>query len=533
MENIVFGIALVLFLVVFINTIFAKINIPSIIGYILVGIITSQIFHLQSENVEILSHVSELGIVFMMFTIGLEFSFRYLLKMKGYVFGFGLAEVVIVGSIFSAILLFFGFNFQTSLILGYTFSLSSTAIIVKMLNVSGDINKQYGRKSLGILIFQDIAVIPIMLMIEIFSKKDSNITMQLLQIATSAALLIGVLYLLGRYLFDKALTRISEIGSEELFIGAILFIIFFSSSLAHFLGFSYSLGAFIAGIIIAETHFKYQVEADIAPFRDLLLGLFFIAVGMQIEPIFIIKNIHTVLLVLAGLMVIKFILIYLIIRFKAQRRTSLKVALTLMQVGEFALAVFELSKNKGLLSQDWAQIFGASVVLSMILTPFVLQNLKRLADILTTEPESEIDVQSHLKNHIIIIGYGTLGKSVAKRLRRDGVPYVIIEHDLNLVQEGIDNHEPIYLANAAKKEILEKLQVRDACSVVVTIKDFKKKRLICDILNSFKSHINIVAVAADEFEKEVLGFELDINYIVVDSEIVSKVMYEKSMKCFI
>jgi len=169
----------------------------------------------------------------------------------------------------------------------------------------------------------------------------------------------------------------------------------------------------------------------------------------------------------------------------------------------------------------------------MILTPFVLQNLKRLADLLTKEPESEISVQSHLKNHIIVVGYGTLGKSIAKRLRRDGVPYVIIEHDLNLVQEGMQNHEPIYLANAAKKEILEKLQVREACSVVVTIKHFKKKRLICDVLNSFKNHINIVAVAADKLEKEILGFELDINYIVVDSEIVSKVVYEKSMKCFI
>jgi len=197
------------------------------------------------------------------------------------------------------------------------------------------------------------------------------------------------------------------------------------------------------------------------------------------------------------------------------------------------LAVFELSKSKGLLSEEWSQIFGASVVASMIITPFVLQNLKRLSDFLIKEPESELEVQSHLKNHVIVVGYGTLGKSIAARLRADGVPYVIVEHAIVLVQEGIKNSEPIYLANAAKKDILEKLKVRDACSVVVTIKHFKKKRLICDILNRFSKHINIVAVASDPLEKEILGFELDINYIVVDSEIVSKVMYEKSMKCFI
>jgi len=530
MEHLLIAIALTLFITVVINLTFAKLNIPSIIGYIIVGIAISQIYHLKTHNMELLSEISEMGIVFMMFMIGLEFSFRYLMRMKTFVFGFGFLEVFIVGSIFAYLAYIFGFDIHTSLILGYTLSLSSTAIVVKMLNVSGDINKQYGRKALGILIFQDIAVIPIMLMIEIFSTKG-DIVSQLSKVAISAVILIVAMYFIGRYIFENLLTWVSKLRSEELFISTVLFIVIFSSAFAHYLGFSMSLGAFIAGVLIAETHFKFQIEADIAPFRDLLLGLFFITVGMQIDPIFISLNIHKVLLVLAVLMVIKFIVIYIIIRVKSQNRTALKVALSLMQVGEFALAVFELSKNKGLLNDTTSQILSAAVVLSMIITPFILQNLSKIAGFLTKEPEGIITLQNDLKNHIIIIGYGPLGKSVAKKLKQNGVTYVIIEHDYNLVQEGLKNYEPIYLANAAKPEILKAVNIKEACGVIVAIKNFKQKHLICDVISSFEQHINTIVIVSDKKEQEILEYDLHIDNIVNESEAVSNIMVERAMKC--
>ncbi|NPA28115.1 MAG: potassium transporter [Epsilonproteobacteria bacterium] len=532
MDFVLMGFILTLFISIILNIILAKINVPTIIGYILTGIIIAKLFSMHTEHIETLSHISELGIVFMMFMIGLEFSFRYLLKMKKEVFLYGFLEVFIIGSLFSIIIYLLGFPVHTALILGYTLSLSSTAIVVKMLNVSGDINKQYGRKALGILIFQDIAVIPIMLMIEIFSKDDSNLVLQLAKIGISAVVLIVVMYILGRILFEKILTWVSKLRNEELFIGSILFIVFFSSYFAHMVGFSYSLGAFLAGVLIAETHFKYQIEADIAPFRDLLLGLFFITVGMHLDPIFIIKNIDKVLLILISILVIKALGIYLIIRLAgAQHRTSLKVALALMQVGEFALAVFQISQSKGLLDENIAQLLTAAVVLSMIITPFVLQNLKYIADRLTNEVESDIIVDKEYKNHVIVIGYGGLGKKVVKQLKQKGVEYVIIEQDYNLVNEGLKENEPIYLANAAKREILEKLNIKDACSVVVAISHFKKKRLICDILNDFNFHINIVTVASDSKEKEILEFELDIENIIVDNEEISKIIVQKAMRC--
>ena len=531
MDLIIAGFILTIFISLILNIILAKFNIPTIIGYIATGIIVTQAFDLHKNNIEALSHISELGIVFMMFMIGLEFSFRYLLKMKKEVFVFGFLQVFISGSIFSAIIYLMGFKLHTALILGYTLSLSSTAIVVKMLNVSGDINRQYGRKALGILIFQDIAVIPIMLMVEMFSSDGANLSEQLIKIGLSAAALIIAMYFIGRFVFENILTWVSRLQNEELFISSILFIVLFSSYFAHFAGFSYSLGAFLAGVLIAETHFKYQIETDIAPFRDLLLGLFFITVGMHIDPTFIAQNIDKVLITLFALMLIKFIIIYIIMRFNTQHRTSLKVALALMQVGEFALAVFELSKSKNLLDANTAQILSAAVVLSMILTPFILSNLKNIADRFSKEIETEITVDKEYKNHVVIIGYSTLGQKIARKLKAKGVEYVIIEQDYNLVQEALKSGENIYMANGAKKEILQKVNVKDAISVVVAISNFKKKRHICDILNSFDFHINIVTLASDNKEKEILEFELDIENIVVDNEEISNIIVNKVFVC--
>jgi CPA2 family monovalent cation:H+ antiporter-2 len=531
MDLVIAGFILTIFISLILNILLAKLNIPTIIGYIVTGIIISQTFSMHQNNIDTLSHISELGIVFMMFMIGLEFSFRYLLKMKKEVFVFGFLQVFVTGSIFSLILVNIGFMLHSALILGYTFSLSSTAIVVKMLNVSGDINRQYGRKALGILIFQDIAVIPIMLMVEMFSSDGANLNEQLIKIALSAVVLIVAMYFIGRFIFENILTWVSKLQNEELFISTILFIVLFSSFFAHMAGFSYSLGAFLAGVLIAETHFKYQIETDIAPFRDLLLGFFFITVGMHIEPLFIAKNLDKVLMALATLMIIKAVVIYIVLRFQNQHRTSLKVAFALMQVGEFALAVFELSKSKGLLDANSAQIFSAAVVLSMILTPFILGNLKNIVDIFSKEQELDISVDKRYQNHVIVIGYSTLGQKVAKKLKAKGVEYVIVEQDYNLVQIGLKNSEDIYMANGAKKEILDKLNVKDACSVVVAISNFKKKRHICDILNSYDFHINIVTLASDEKEKEILEFELDIENIVVDNEEISNIIVDKVFVC--
>ena len=331
------------------NLFLKQFGIPTIIGYIATGTIIAYGFDLhEAVHNEELKEIAEFGVVFLMFTIGLEFSVKHLMKMRKEVFLYGGLQVVLTAAFFAFVANnFFSIEIKSAIIIGAAMALSSTAIVLKLLNESGDINKVYGRKVLGVLLFQDIAVIPILLMITVFSIKDGSVTDLLLLTFGKAIILLAGLYFVGKYLLEPFFHQVSKTKSDEIFISSILLIVIGSSFVAHQLGFSYSLGAFIAGMLIAETHYKHQVEADLIPFRDLLLGVFFITVGMQLDFEIIFENILTISLLLPALIAIKIAIIYTIFRFHINSRESLKTALSIFQLGEFALVIFELSYAKG------------------------------------------------------------------------------------------------------------------------------------------------------------------------------------------
>jgi len=306
-----------------IEDIFKKFQIPTIIGYIVTGTLISEFFNLKSNDE--ISHIAEFGIAFLMFTIGLEFSFKHLMGMKKEVFLNGGLQVCLSGFIMG-VMLYYALHLkdETALIAGLALALSSTAIVLKTLNDSGDVSKIYGRKALGILLFQDIAVIPILLMIDMFSSQDASINELLLKTFTSAIILIVVLFLLGKYVINWIFYKVIQTNSQEVFIATILFMVVGSSTLAHFFGFSYSLGAFLAGMMMAETQYKHQIEVDLIPFRDLLLGLFFITVGMQINFAVVISNIWLVLGLVFSVMVIKAIVVFAILNIYLKRRVAAK-----------------------------------------------------------------------------------------------------------------------------------------------------------------------------------------------------------------
>lgn len=329
-------------LAIVLNVIFKMVEIPTIIGYIVTGICLNHIYNL-SNKAEI-SHVAEFGIVFLMFTIGLEFSLKYLMQMKKDVFLNGILQMSI-STIFFAFAAYeiFGINIKAAIIIGSALSLSSTAIVLKILNDRNQISQIYGRKALGILLFQDIAVIPILLMIDIFGSTDSTPVIYLiLKTCISAVIVIGLLFLIGKYLFNAILNKILQTDSKEIFLISILFTVVGSSFIAHIFGFSYTLGAFIAGIIIAETEYKDQIEAVLIPFRDILLGLFFITVGMQINFDTIKENYGLILALVFVIMAIKTLIVYFILYFSVKRRVAFKAAISISQIGEFALAIFSI-----------------------------------------------------------------------------------------------------------------------------------------------------------------------------------------------
>jgi len=512
------------------NIFLKRYGIPTIIGYIFTGLIISKSFGLHSGHDDTLSHIAEFGIVFLMFTIGLEFSIAHLKSMKEEVFVNGALQVSLSSLLFFILItLFMDIDIKSAIIIAAAISLSSTAIVLKVLNESGKISNEFGKKSLGVLLFQDIAVIPILLMVDIFSNSDQSLATLLFYTFIEAIIALSILFVFGKYLVERFLEL--SYSSNEIYIASILLIVIGSSYLAHIFGFSYSLGAFIAGMTIAETKYKHQIEADLIPFRDLLLGLFFITIGMQIDIAVIAGNIAIIIILVFAIMLFKAIVIYLIILQKALNRTALKTALALSQIGEFSLVVLALANSASLVENQIVQILLASVVLSMIITPFILNNLSRIADMIIPEPIPDTPIScENCANHIIVCGYANTGKSIVKKLIAKNIPYIIIEHDIKLVEQAKRAKRNIILGNATQISLLEKLNIYKASSVIVAIDNFQKLHLVIDTIKSMSRDIDVIAKVANKKEQDVLK-EYNLKHVLNRADIMANILVEEALTC--
>lgn len=515
-----------IFISLVINIILKKFHLPTIIGYIVTGTIIAYSFGLHNAvHNHALKEIAEFGVVFLMFTIGLEFSIEHLKKMKYEVFVAGLMQVIItVLAVYLISFYIFDITQKVSFIISLAIALSSTAIVLKTFNESGDINKRHGQRSLGILIMQDIAVIPILLIIGFMSNDSSdNISFVLFEMALSATLLLVLLWLFGKYLLEPFFTQIIKTNSDELFIGSILFLAIGASYLAHALGFSYSLGAFVAGMLIAETKYRHQVEADLIPFRDILLGIFFITVGMQIDFAIIFSYIHIILALLLGAMILKFIIIYLIVKLRDDKRVSLKTALTLVQIGEFSLALLELARTNDLIGPPHGQILIVTIVISMILTPIILKNLSSITDKIIKNNSVAMDnIGEHkdLKHQTVILGFGEFGRNVARHLKENNEKYIAIDNNIDTFYKANSNNEPIIFGNASNKKILDSLNIKDSKNVIVAIDNPKKLYSTCENLLKIVEQNKIIVKVQRRSEKELIE-ELGIHNIYVENDIVS------------
>ena len=519
------------------NLILRKIHLPTIIGYILTGTIIAYMFNLHKavDNHE-LREIAEFGVVFLMFTIGLEFSLEHLKKMKREVFFTGTLQIIVTAFFIFLILRYaLGFNTQVSLIIGTALSLSSTAIVLKTFNETKEINKPHGRRVLGILIMQDIAVIPILLMISFFSMKgDDSIIFAIGQTVLAATVLLTLLYFSGKYLLEPFLRYVSSTKSDELFVASVLLLAVGSAYLAYYFGFSYSLGAFIAGMMIAETKFKHQVEADLIPFRNILLGIFFITVGMQIDFKVIFDYGIILLILLPIVMLLKYSVIYLLVRFEDNKRVAFKTALSLVQIGEFSLAILELARSQSLIDTTYSQILIVTIVVSMILTPIILKNLsKAAAKLIPEDIMGNIETQNvseDTENHVIVLGYGKFGQSIVEELKVFGQNYVILEHNLKFYQIGKDKGEPIIFGNAAQKHILNSINITKASAVIVAVNNPESLHLICEAVGELTHNTKTIVTVTDEAEKRSIK-DLKIGHIIVETNQIAKAVVDEILYC--
>ncbi|RXK00295.1 potassium transporter [Arcobacter sp. CECT 8986] len=530
MQNILFTLFLTIAISTVLNIILKRFGISHIIGYIATGTIISYLFNFNGIDIHSLELIAEFGIVFLMFTIGLEMSFERIKKMKEILLLNGFLQVSL-----SAIIIFLFSHFIInvgiipSIIISLAFSLSSTAIVLSYLKQSKDIYTPFGEKSTAILIFQDLAVIPILLLISFLANDTLSISEVIINTFVSAIIVIAFLFTIGKKLMNWLLKFASNTHVEELFLGSIFSIVMGASILAHEMGFTYSLGAFIAGMIISETGFRIKIESDIATYKDFLLGTFFFSVGTKIDIFYFLHNIHYIFAIFVGILFIKSIVVYFIIRRKSNKSTAIKTAISLCQVGEFSFAIFALATNDALLSKQLSSFLILVTVLSMILTPFIISNVYKIASYFEVEfYESDKITPIEKKNHIIICGFTTLGRIIAKKLTEENKPFVIISDDLRHVLLARKQGYMAYFGHLDKKPVLESLKVDDSSSIIITLSNTKRKRLICEAILAFYKDANIVLKINSTEERKNLK-DLDIRSYVHAYNEVANLLIKKAI----
>jgi len=535
MENGFLYIIIALGISIFLNILLKKIEVSQIIGYILTGTIIVYTFDLRHlADSHSLEMVGEFGIVFLMFTIGLEISLSKMNSMKKEIFGNGLMQVGFT-SFISYILshYLFGLDNKSAIIISLAFSLSSTAVVLSYLKSSKEIYTPYGQRSTGMLIFQDIAVIPILILISfLLNEGDESITTILTETFVSAVIVIGLLFVVGKQLMSWLLHFSASSNLDELFMGSVLFIVMSASILAHYMGFTYSLGAFVAGMIIAETKYHHKVESDIAPFKDILLGTFFVTVGMKIDLLFFIDNIFTIISIFVLILTIKTSIMFLLLRLSSTPATSLKSALALSQVGEFSFVIFAVAGTGGLLDAELTSLLVLIVIFSLIVTPFLIPKINQIVDFFIKEKEKHTDMSalSTRTNHVVVCGYSVVGKFVTQNLDMIDAPFVVVDNSNKHVKEAHNNGIEAYLGDASKASILKALNIENAAAIIVTLDNTEKKRVICEAILKHSQDANLIVKVISLEEKEKLS-DLNITMMVDGKVEIARILVERMKSC--
>jgi CPA2 family monovalent cation:H+ antiporter-2 len=483
-------------------TLFRRLHLPPILGYLIVGMLVGPFgIGLISSN-EDTRFLAEFGVVFLLFTIGLEFSLPQMMAMKGAVFGLGGSQVLLSGLLAGIIAWLIGLDTMPALITGTILALSSTAIVTKQLSEQAELNTAHGRLGISILLFQDLAVIPLLVIIPLLADQSSEgLLLALVWAVIKAATVFAVIMAFGHWILRPLFHEIARARSAELFTMTVLLVSLAAAWLTHEAGLSLALGAFLAGMMLGETEYRHQIEADIRPFQDVLLGLFFVTVGMRVDLTAIWPILHWVILSAVGLIIFKAIIILLIAQLgRRPMETSFRSGLLLAQGGEFGFVLLDLSLQSSLLVSNTGQILFAAIILSMAISPFLIRYNSWLAQIFCTLRSTASDHRSMeelehdaemLDQHVIICGYGRIGQNLGRLLQREGFPYVALDLDPSVVQEAHDAGEPVHFGDATRQEIIQAAGIERAGIVVITFEDHA---IAMKILHYLKSHAPDIAV---------------------------------------
>lgn len=467
---------------VFAVAVFRRLRLPSILAYLLVGVIIGPHGLALIPHTDDTHFLAEFGIVFLLFTIGLEFSMVRLASMKTEVLGLGGAQVMVSAIFFGGFTWLIGFPLESALILGGVLAVSSTAIVIKQLKDQQELGLPHGRLSVAILLFQDLAVVPFLILVPVLSGSlQTSLAWELVWALGKGLMVIGLMLAIGWWVLRPLFGVIVSSRSAELFTLTALFFAMSAAWLSHFAGLSFALGAFLAGMILGETEFRHQIEADIRPFRDVLLGLFFVTIGMMLDIHALPGMAHWVLLLVVVLIVFKTVSITgLSILLGAPVGVSMRTGVVLSQGGEFGLALLAIALTDGLIDPYLAQIVLAAIIFSMALTPILINYngmiTKRLCayscssdvkEIGKSMPATTID----LSEHVIIGGYGQIGRNLAQLVQQQGFDFVGLDLDATRVRDARKSGERVEYGDASHRAILEAAGLSRAKVLIFTYGD--------------------------------------------------------------
>ncbi|EAL58822.1 glutathione-regulated potassium-efflux system protein [Wolbachia endosymbiont of Drosophila ananassae] len=495
---------------VFIVIAFWKMNISPVLGYFVAGaVIGSHGFNLI-HSAEAMDNLAEFGVVFLLFIIGLELTFERLIAMRIHVFGFGSLQVIVTMVAIWCIALAFGVNTNIATVIGGGLALSSTAIVLQVLQEKGSQASQVGRLSIAVLLMQDFAVVPLIVLVPLLTgNSEHSLISSLAGSLVQAAIALVLIFITGRLLLRPLFSVIAKMESNEIFISTTLLIVLGAAFITEQFHLSLALGAFVAGLLVAETEYRHSVEHAVLPFKDLFLGLFFMTVGMSINTELLLNKLPLITLLSIILIVLKTSIIYILCRFFGFKSApAIQAGLLLSQGGEFAFILFRLADELNVLPSEIAQVLMMVTTVTMAFTPLLSGLGDWIANSFSTEKTIlddeavETDTQD-LYNHVIVAGFGRVGYMVTKMLTAEHLSYVVVDIQSKIVKEGKSDSFPIYLGDVTRCEILKSVGIERAQALVISIKNEVTIKKVVSLVAANFPHVNIVIRLPDLSNVEV------------------------------
>lgn len=485
---------------------FRRLKLPPVLGYLCVGLMigpTALDWIQESPN---LPDLAELGVVFLLFSLGLEFSLPKMIKLRHVVFGLGTLQVLATTAVLGSLLYAFGMSANIAFMLAAGLSLSSTAIVSKELTSLGEIFSTHGQNAIGVLLFQDVVAVLLLTLVPVFAGSSDQAWYWALPVTLGKTVILFVgLLLASRYILPRLFHEVAASRSAELFVLLALVIVLLTAWLTHLLGLSPALGAFLAGMLLGESHYRHQIEADIRPFRDILLGLFFVSIGMLIDLQLFLHHGFEILGLTLALMLIKGGVVGIILKLRGRDgETAWRSGLALAQGGEFCFALMSQMQLSNLIPPDIAAHLLAATFCSMLLTPLLLRAAPKIAASLHRKSNEAIELEeiaaqsAELHGHVVLCGYGRVGQSIGRFLSSEHFEFVALDYDPDQIQEAAKGTNNVHYGDARRADLLRAVGLDRARLLVIAVDNTEVAMSVLEIARLITLEVPVLVRTRDD-----------------------------------